>query len=160
MSVGKHFFKATATILICVVAVAACQRDNAPAPKVAIPDFLTTYEMSPFGSDEFHLFKKVFDPLWDALRLTYDDLQLVEVTIPLQITPQQARSDLSRLLSRDWHYDEGLSQNTRWGWSVGFKQGNYVYTVFAAHGDKKPGLNSAVLPAGIITNAEIANRLR
>jgi hypothetical protein len=48
--------------------------------KLALPDFVQSYDRDPFGSKQFHAFKKASDSLWDQLQAQYQSRWRLVVT--------------------------------------------------------------------------------
>jgi hypothetical protein len=150
--------KTITTLLITILALtlAACNK-QAP-PVVILPEFLESYERYPFSDQHFGVFKRVFDPVWDKLKPKHKMILLSKYGISRRFSREQTIQAIQQNLGDDWFADPDLSQDSKWGWSVGFRNGRYVFVLVVAN-DKLIDFpeDAASVPAGIVSDAIISS---
>jgi hypothetical protein len=148
-------------IILCSLLVVACdQALEKHKPLVSAPTFLETYEREPFGNQQFHAFVQMMGPLWDNLKEDHPDLKLFRYVVPSELSELKATAELEKNLGGHWNVDSAYTQQSHWGWSRGFRNGDYVFvflTINPDHADD-PTLPS-LLPAAILTDTVVISKL-
>jgi hypothetical protein len=62
MMTFAKLLKTTALVFLSMAVVACSQPEAEKA--LTPPDFMESYSRDPFGSEQFHAFKRASDPLW------------------------------------------------------------------------------------------------
>jgi hypothetical protein len=143
-------------ITILALTLAACNK-QAP-PVVILPEFLESFERYPFSDQQFGVFKRVFDPVWDKLKPKHKNISLNNYGISRRFSREQVILAIQKNLGGDWLADPDLSQDSYWGWSAGFRNGRYVFVLVVAN-DKLLDFpeNFSSVPAGIVSDAVISS---
>lgn len=155
----RFILNAAAFALIVLAAVSCDLRLNSPKPIIKIPAFLVRYDGLPFDSLNSHVFKLVMDPLWDELRDDHSELELFNFGVSADLAPSQASEAFEKCLCEKWKPDAHLSRQSVWGWSLGYRNGKYVFVFVATNSEKVDAQDSfPIIRAGIITDSKISNK--